>query len=220
MPRDRRQWRPPALSSRCEATAANTACTSSGTTRSRPASNAQARAARTRPWPARGDRPIWMSLRARVLAISACTYSSNAGDTCTRCTAACSSRTPLGIQRRRHAGQQVAAVATAASSARSCAASGYPSETRIRKRSSCDSGSAERAQLLVGILRGHHEERIRQAVGGDVDADLAFFHGLEQRALRRGLARLTSSASSSCVNIGPLLELELLPLARRTPTRR
>ena len=35
-------------------------------------------------------------------------------------------------------------------------------------------------------MRGHHEERIGQAVGGDVDADLALFHGLEQRALRLG----------------------------------
>ncbi len=56
----------------------------------------------------------------------------------------------------------------------------------MRKRSSWDSGSAEGAQLLERILRGHDEERIGQAVGGDVDAHLALFHGFEQRALGLG----------------------------------
>ena len=47
-------------------------------------------------------------------------------------------------------------------------------------------GQPERAELLEGILRGDHEERIGQAIGGHVDADLALFHGLEQRALGLG----------------------------------
>ena len=63
----------PVRSSRCEATDANTACTSSGSAWSRPAISAQARAARTSPWPARGDRPNNTSVRWRVLATSVCT---------------------------------------------------------------------------------------------------------------------------------------------------
>ena len=185
MRRDRRAVATPARSRRCVATGANTACTSSGITMSRPASMAQARAARTRPWPARGLRPNNTSVRWRVLAISVCTYSSRAGATCTRCAAACSSRTPSGLS----AGvmpESRSRRSPSASSARSLAASGItqrdahqePVELRFRQ--------AERAELLEGILRGDHEERIRQAVGGHVDADLALFHGLEQRALRLG----------------------------------
>ena len=45
-------------------------------------------------------------------------------------------------------------------------------------------GQTERAELLEGILRRDHEERVGQPVRRHVDADLPLFHRLEQRALR------------------------------------
>jgi hypothetical protein len=40
--------------------------------------------------------------------------------------------------------------------------------------------------VLEGVLGGQHEERIGQRVRGLADGDLAFLHGLEQRALHLG----------------------------------
>ena len=45
-------------------------------------------------------------------------------------------------------------------------------------------GQRERALELDGVLRREHEERVGQAVGRPLDADLALLHRLEQRALR------------------------------------
>ena len=56
----------------------------------------------------------------------------------------------------------------------------------IRKRSSCDSGSAIGAELVGRILRGDHEERRGQGAGLALDRDLVFLHRLEQRALGLG----------------------------------
>src|SRR6185436_9003110 len=59
--------------SRCAATPASTACTSSGSTLSRPSSSAQARAECTSASAARGDRPATYSGERRVYSTIACT---------------------------------------------------------------------------------------------------------------------------------------------------
>ena len=90
-----------------------------GGTMSRPAIIARARAARVRPCPARGDNPIWMSLRRRA-SEQAWTYSSSAGAMCPT-----GRRLQLArprVERWLHAGQQVAPIALGEQ--RSCAASG------------------------------------------------------------------------------------------------
>ena len=42
------------------------------------------------------------------------------------------------------------------------------------------------AFLFEGVLRGHHQERLRQPVGVVAEGDLAFLHGFEQGALDLG----------------------------------
>ena len=65
-------------------------------------------------------------------------------------------------------------------------------------------GQRMRAVVLDGILRRHHQERLRQAMHDAVDADRALGHRLEQRRLGlRRLARLISSASTTCAKRGP-----------------
>ncbi|MCW0465943.1 hypothetical protein NB705_003016 [Xanthomonas sacchari] len=45
-------------------------------------------------------------------------------------------------------------------------------------------GQRERARQVHRVLRGDHEERRRQRMGGAVEGDLLFGHRLQQRALR------------------------------------
>jgi hypothetical protein len=52
------------------------------------------------------------------------------------------------------------------------------------KRSSCDSGQRERADLVRGILRRDHEERLGQGTRLALGRDLPLFHRFEQRRLR------------------------------------
>ena len=102
-----------------------------------------------------------MSLRWRVLASSDCTYSSKRGATCTRCAAACSSRTASGFERRRHAGQQVAPVALGQQRA-FVRGVGITQRDAHQEAVELRLGQPERAELLERILRGDHEERIGQ----------------------------------------------------------
>ncbi len=55
---------------------------------------------------------------------------------------------------------------------------------RIMNRSSCDSGQREGAREVLRVLRGDHEERLRQRRRGPVDGDLPFVHRFEQGRLR------------------------------------
>ena len=84
---------------------------------------------------------------------------------------------------------------------------------RMRKRSSCDSGSGKVptwcSGFCVAITKNGSGSGTRLALGGD----LVLLHRLEQRALRLGLARLISSARMICAKIGPGMEAEGRALA-------
>src|SRR6202034_265138 len=87
-----------------------------------------------------------------------------------------------GVQRRLDLRQQLAALAAAQQLALVCAvrvAEGDAHQEAVELRL----GQAEGAELLVRVLRGDHEEHIRQRIGGAVGAHLPLLHGLEQRAL-------------------------------------
>ncbi len=81
---------------------------------------------------------------------------------------------------------------------------------RIRKRSSCDSGSGIRSVVLDRILRRQHEERFRQRVRVVVDCDLRFVHRFQQRRLRFRRRAVDFVGHDDVRENRPRLELEFL----------
>ena len=75
---------------------------------------------------------------------------------------------------------------TPLSSSRSAAAAGYPRCTRIRNRSSCDSGSGKVPTCSCGFCVAMTKNGSGSGIDLPVERHLPLLHGLEQRALRLG----------------------------------
>ena len=74
---------------------------------------------------------------------------------------------------------------------------------RIRKRSSCDSGSGKVPIWYDRVLRGDDEERLGQRPRLPSSGHLVFFHGLQQRALRLGRGTVDLVGQHQLAKIGP-----------------
>ena len=85
---------------------------------------------------------------------------------------------------------------------------------RIRKRSSCDSGSAKVPSCSCGFCVATTKNGLGQRVGRAVGADLALLHGLEQRALRARAGAIDLIGEQQLREDRALAEVEAAGVAR------
>ena len=156
------------------------ACTSSGTTKSRPSSAAWARAAASSMRPPRGLAPASLSGWRRVASRIATTYSSSGRRASTSATAAIASAASSSSATERHRGRR-----------RRGEQVGLGPAGGIAEREAGHEAVELRGRQGVGaveaggrVLRRDHRERARQRVRLAFDRDLQLGHRLEQPGLR------------------------------------
>lgn len=81
---------------------------------------------------------------------------------------------------------------------------------RIKKRSSCDSGSGNGAYLMGRVLSGNHKKRLGQRVGFSLHRNLMLFHRFQQRALRFGRGAINFIGQRHLVKYRAGMEFKLV----------
>ena len=179
-----------------------TRLTSSGVANARPETSARACTARKNPCAPRGETPRIRSRLSRVRPTISRMYSISFSTTVTRSVASWASFSSIiDISGERAA--RIRSAPPAIRRRRSSARSGYPREIRIRKRSSCDSGSGYVPRYSTGFCvartrNGSGRSRVRPS-----EVTARSLIACRSAACVFGVARLISSARRTGVKTGP-----------------